>query len=91
MSEKSFLSASWYRVAGLKPRLRAHARFHRTLFRGQVWYVLQDRTSGRFHRFSPAAYLLVKGVNIQDMFLLYILAAGYYTCCWYLDIYDRCW
>ena len=59
MSEKSFLSASWYRVAGLKPRLRAHARFHRTLFRGQVWYVLQDRTSGRFHRFSPAAYLLV--------------------------------
>ncbi len=59
MSEKSFLSASWYRVAKLKPRLRAHARFHRTLFRGQIWYVLQDRTSGRFHRFSPAAYLLV--------------------------------
>ncbi len=57
--EKSFLSPSWYRVAALRPRLRAHARFHRTLFRGQVWYVLQDRTSGRFHRFSPAAHLLV--------------------------------
>ena len=59
MSEKSFLSPSWYRVAGLRLRLRAHVRFHRTLFRGQVWHVLQDRTSGRFHRFSPAAHLLV--------------------------------
>jgi len=59
VSEKSFLSPSWYRVAGLRLRLRAHARFHRTLFRGQVWYVLQDRTSGRFHRFSPSAHLLV--------------------------------
>ena len=59
MSEKSFLSPSWYRVTALKLRLRAHARFHRTIFRGQVWYVLQDRTSGRFHRFSPEAHLLV--------------------------------
>jgi putative peptide zinc metalloprotease protein len=63
--EKSFLSASWYRVAAMKPRLRAHARFHRTLFRGQVWYVLQDRTSGRFHRFSPEAYLLVSLLDGQ--------------------------
>jgi putative peptide zinc metalloprotease protein len=59
VSERAFLSPNWYRVGPLKPRLRAHARFHRTLFRGQVWYVLQDRTSGRFHRFSPEAYLLV--------------------------------
>ncbi len=59
MSEKSLLSPSWYRVAGLRLRLRAHARFHRTLYRGQLWYVLQDRTSGRFHRLSPAAHLLV--------------------------------
>lgn len=57
--ERSFLSPSWYRVSALKLRLRAHVRFHRTLYRGQVWYVLQDRTSGRFHRFSKEAYFLV--------------------------------
>lgn len=57
--EKSWLSASWYRVAGLRPRLRSHVRIHRTLYRGQFWYVMQDRTSGRFHRFSKEAYLLV--------------------------------
>src|SRR5579871_2426317 len=51
----SLFSNSWYRVAQLKPRLRAHAQMHRHTFRGQVWYVLQDHQSGRFFRVSPAA------------------------------------
>lgn len=55
MSRK-YLSQNWYRVAHLKPRLRRHASLHRTRYRGQLWYVLQDRTSGRFHRFSPTSY-----------------------------------
>jgi putative peptide zinc metalloprotease protein len=62
---KSLYSPSWYRVADLKPRLRAHARLHRHHFRGQLWYVLQDRTSGRYHRFSPAAYLVVSLMDGQ--------------------------
>jgi putative peptide zinc metalloprotease protein len=61
--EKSFYSPSWYRVAGLKPRLRSHARILRQHFRGQLWYVLQDPASGRFHRFTPAAYLLISMMN----------------------------
>ena len=56
---KSLFSPFWYRVAKLKPRLRSHARIHRQIFRGQVWYVLQDHASGRFHRFSPAAHLMI--------------------------------
>lgn len=58
MSER-FLSENWYRVAHLKPRLRRHAALHRTRYRGQLWYVMQDRTSGRFHRFSPASYRII--------------------------------
>jgi putative peptide zinc metalloprotease protein len=61
--EKSFYSPSWYRVASLKPRLRSHARILRQHFRGQLWYVLQDPASGRFHRFTPAAYLLISLMN----------------------------
>jgi putative peptide zinc metalloprotease protein len=57
--EKSFYSPSWYRVSNLKPRLRSHARILRQHFRGQLWYVLQDPASGHFHRFTPAAYLLI--------------------------------
>ena len=52
-------SPSWYRVAALKPRLRGHAEIHRHHYRGELWYVLQDHSSGRYHRFTPAAYLLI--------------------------------
>ena len=55
----SLFSPSWYRVAGLKPRLRSHAQIHRHFYRGQLWYVIQNHATGRFHRFSPEAYLII--------------------------------
>ncbi|WP_420101041.1 HlyD family efflux transporter periplasmic adaptor subunit [Bosea sp. (in: a-proteobacteria)] len=55
----SLFSQSWYRVSGLKPRLRGHAEIHRQRFRGAVWYVLQDHQTGRFHRLSPSANLFL--------------------------------
>jgi putative peptide zinc metalloprotease protein len=57
--DKSIFSPSWYRVAGLKPRLRSHLEIHRHHYRGELWYVLQDHSSGRLQRFTPAAYLLI--------------------------------
>jgi putative peptide zinc metalloprotease protein len=56
---ESLFSPSWYRVAELKPRLRKHAEFSKHLYRGQVWFVLQDRSSGRHHRLSPVAQRIV--------------------------------
>lgn len=61
--EKSLYSQNWYRVEHAKPRLRSHARIHRHHFRGELWYVIQDRTSGRFLRFTPAAYLIMSLMN----------------------------
>lgn len=58
MSESLF-SQSWYRVAPLKPRLRSHVQIHRHNYRGDDWYVVQDRFTGRHHRFSPEAYQLI--------------------------------
>lgn len=58
MSEALF-SPSWYRIAALTPRLRSHATLHRHQYRGKTWYVLQDRSNERFHRFSPAAYSFI--------------------------------
>ena len=55
MSDALF-SPSWYRVAALKPRIRAHAVIHRHAYRGKVWFVLHDQAAGRSHRFSPAAH-----------------------------------
>ena len=62
MAETLF-SPSWYRVARLQPRIRGHARFHRHHYRGQLWYVLQDHSSGRSHRLTPAAYHLAGLMN----------------------------
>ena len=52
-------SPSWYRVAQLRPRLRPHARIHRHHYRGQLWYVLEDRVSRKMHRFNPVAHYVI--------------------------------
>ncbi|MFO7964218.1 MAG: peptidase M50 [Desulfobacterales bacterium] len=57
--KSSMYSPSWYRVAGLKPRLRGHMEIHRHYYRNELWYILQDHTSGRFQRFTPVAYQLI--------------------------------
>lgn len=56
---RSLFSPHWYRVQSITPRLKKHAQIHRHTYRGQRWYVLEDRLSGRYHRFSPAAYWLI--------------------------------
>ena len=58
MSDALF-SPSWYRVSGLKPRIRAHAKILRQSFRGEVWFVLQDQVAEKSHRFSPAAHYFI--------------------------------
>ena len=58
-----FLSASWYRVATLKPRLRQHVTVRMHRYRRQVWYVIGDGMRNRVHRVSPAAYVLVASMD----------------------------
>ena len=53
------LSPSWYRVAELRPRLRSHVRIHRHHYRGELWYVLEDRVSRRMHRFNTVAHYAI--------------------------------
>ena len=58
MSE-ALLSTNWYRVADLKPRLRGHIRIHRHAYRGEIWFVVEDRVAGKYHRFNPASYRVI--------------------------------
>ncbi len=55
----ALFSANWYRVASLKPRLRGHVRIHRHVYRGEIWYVVEDRVSGKYHRFNPGSYRVI--------------------------------
>jgi len=56
---ESLFSDSWYRVSALTPSLRAHAEIGRQIYRGETWYVLRDAAGQRFHRFSPAAHIVI--------------------------------
>ncbi len=55
----SLYSPGWYRIAGLKPKLRKHCQIHRHQYREQTWYVLEDKLTGRFHRFPGHVYWLI--------------------------------
>ena len=57
--DRPTFSESWYRVAELRPRLRATVRVHRQHFRGRMWYVIQDPASNLFFRVNDAAYRFV--------------------------------
>lgn len=60
---QQLLSPSWYRVSGLRPRLRLHVHVRRHEYRGERWYVLEDRISRRTHRFNPIAYFVIGLMN----------------------------
>jgi putative peptide zinc metalloprotease protein len=63
MGAGPFLSPSWYRVAGLRPKLREHASLSRHRYRGRSWYVIHDHATGRAHRLSAASYMIVGGMD----------------------------
>src|SRR6185295_1619372 len=52
-------SESWYRVVGLKPKLRSTAQISRQFYRGERWYVVRDPAGNQFHRLSDNAYRFV--------------------------------
>ena len=74
MLDKPTLSNLWYRVAELRPQLVSRARLHRHRYRGDVWYLLQDPASGRVHRFTPAARLVLAAMDgertVHDLWTL---------------------
>lgn len=62
----------WLRVARFRPRLRDHAQIVRQHLRGELWYVLDDRASGRQHRLNPVTYQIVALMDgqrtLQELF-----------------------
>jgi putative peptide zinc metalloprotease protein len=61
----ALFSPNWYRVAALRPRLRGHVRIHRHVYRGEIWYVVEDRVAGKYHRFNPSSYRVIGQLDGQ--------------------------
>jgi putative peptide zinc metalloprotease protein len=52
-------SPHWYRVRQLLPALKTHASISRHDYRGEIWHVVSDKSSGRQHRFNQAAWQFI--------------------------------
>ncbi|MBN2061245.1 MAG: M50 family metallopeptidase, partial [Deltaproteobacteria bacterium] len=61
-SAKTF-SESWHRVANLKVSLRPTVSVRKQMFRGEIWYVLQDPFNNQFFRLRPEAHDFV--INLR--------------------------
>jgi putative peptide zinc metalloprotease protein len=59
LQQRPTFSESWYRVAALRPRLRAGAQISRQFHRGERWYVVRDPAGNQYHRLSDPAYCFV--------------------------------
>jgi putative peptide zinc metalloprotease protein len=57
------VNSHWYRVASVVPRLRQQLRVHAHRYRGRLWYVIEDRMNGRYHRFDRQAWRIIHLLN----------------------------
>ncbi len=57
--ERPTFSESWYRISGMRPRLRSTVQVFRQHFRGRMWHVLQDPTNNQFFRLNEPAYYFI--------------------------------
>jgi len=77
---KPLLSSNWYRLRHLKPRLRGHVQIHRHEYRGEAWYVIEDRIGGKHQRFNFASYRVINLMDGQrDMRALWDLLSAELT------------
>jgi len=61
--QESLYSPQWYRIAQIKPRLRSHITISRHNYRGKLWFIYRDESTGRTHRFSELTHRLLALMN----------------------------
>lgn len=57
----------WQKLEVLRPSLPRHIEFQRRDYNGELWYLLHDKSNGRFHRLTPSAYRLLSFMNGRNL------------------------
>lgn len=65
MQEQLF-SETWHDVAPLKVALAPDFRYIKQHFRGEVWYVMEDRFGNRFVRITPEAFAFLNRLSLRQ-------------------------
>lgn len=74
--EASLESAVWERLLKIKPSLPRHAQIQQRYYGDDLWYILNDKSSGKFHRFNVTAYQLLGFMNGHNNLELIIDSAA---------------
>lgn len=53
----------WQRLETLRPSLPRHIHIQRRDYNNERWYLLQDKSNGRFHRLTPSAWRLISAMD----------------------------
>jgi len=65
----------WQRLESLRPALPRHIHIQRRDYSGERWYILNDKSNGRFHRLTPSAWRLISAMDGRNS-LSQVLAAA---------------
>jgi len=55
----SVFSESWFKVAKLNVSLNTNSYIKKQIYRGQIWYVIEDIYNNQFFKMKPEAYEFV--------------------------------
>lgn len=66
-------SPHWHRVATRTLILHSHVDIHCHEYRGLNWYLLEDTSSGKNHRFNPAAYQFIVELMVKKRFSKFMI------------------
>ncbi|GAB5561508.1 MAG: hypothetical protein SynsKO_31550 [Synoicihabitans sp.] len=64
MTEQIF-SDAWHAVSELQLELAPDAQYVKQWYRGEKWYVLEDRFAGRFSRVTPEAFAFITSLKLD--------------------------
>lgn len=53
----------WQKLEALRPSLPRHIHIQRRDYHQETWYLLQDKSNGRFHRLTPTAWRLIAAMD----------------------------
>lgn len=67
----------WQRLESLRPSLPRHIHIQRRDYNQERWYLLQDKSNGRFHRLTPSAWRLISAMDGRNSLAqILVLAAN---------------
>jgi putative peptide zinc metalloprotease protein len=61
----SIFSEMWYKVSSLRVSLNTNSYIKKQIYRGSVWYVIEDKYNNQFFKMTPEAYEFVARLSVD--------------------------